>query len=210
MLKLLCAGGLALLLSFSVLAQVPPPPRGQSFMHPDRSARVFFTELDTARGLAKLEAHLQRRPEDSRGWSARAFWHSLQGRSDEALADLERARGVIDGSPLREREVLWSEGWIRLNLGQVPEAREAWTRAVQLHGGRPYWASYSFAVLAELGGERHIALQWYAIAAADRPAVWGTRHGMLAYTRHWNPSERAAIVALYEAWRAAEQARDAA
>ncbi len=210
MLKRLCAGWLVLLLSFSVAAQVPPPPAGVRFKQPDRAARVFFGGLDSERGLAKLEAHLQRRPEDSRGWSARAFWHSLHGRSDQALADLERARDLLDGSELRERELSWSEGWIRLNLGQVPEAREAWFRALQLHGGQPGWVSYSFAVLAERGGERSVALQWYARAAADWPAVWGTRRGMLDATRHWNPPERAAIVDLYEAWRAAEQARNAA
>lgn len=185
-------------------AQVPPPP-AQRFLDPDPAAHIFFPRLDEPAGLNKLNRHLQERPEDSRGWSARAYWHAVHGREAEALADLQRARGVIERSPRREREVLWSEGWIRLLLGHVPEAAAAWTAAVQQHGGRPYWAAYSFALLAELGGERHTALAWYQRAVYDNPERWGTLHGMRGYTRHWRAEERAPMQQLYLAWRDRDQ-----
>lgn len=192
-------------------AQVPPPPPDAGvFADRDNAARVWFRSLHTDRGRAQLQRHLQRKPDDSRAWSASAFLHAQRGDAAAALADLERARGVIVDSPLRERETLWSEGWIRLTLGQVPEARNAWVQALRLHGGRPYWVPYTFAVLAELGGERHTALAWYERAARAMPARWGTRHGMLAHTRHWQASERAAMVALYEAWAAQRDGTTAA
>lgn len=198
LLVLLCAGVAA--------AQVPPPP-AERFKHPDPAARVYFPRLDEAAGLDKLFRHIEKRPGDSRGWTARAYWHAVNGREAEALADLERARGVIDGSQRRMRETLWSEGWIRLLLGHVPEASAAWTEAVGLHGGRPYWVPYSFALLAELGGERQIALAWYQRAVWDYPERWGTRHGVLRHTRHWRDPERLPMLALYEAWLAGKQGK---
>lgn len=197
--KLLVALLLSVALPAVALARLPPPP-DMPFTDRDPAARVYFGSLDTERGQARLARHLERKPGDSRGWSARAFWHSLQGNADAVLADLERARDASDGSSRRQRERLWSEGWIRLNLGQVPEAAAAWSKAVRLHGGRPYWVAYSFAVLAELGGERQTALAWYRRAASDMPARWGTRHGMLGATGHWQEGQRAAMIALYEAY----------
>lgn len=187
------------------VAQVPPPPEGR-FNERDIAARVYFPRLHEPAGLDALFRHLEKRPGDSRGWTARAYWHAVHGREAEALADLERARSVIDRSVRRTRETLWSEGWIRLLLGHVPEASAAWTEAIRLHGGRPYWAPYSFALLAELGGERHTALAWYQRAAWDYPERWGTRRGVLHHTRHWREPERAPMLALYEAWLADKSA----
>ncbi len=201
--RLIFATAWLLLWCAAAAAQVPPAPAEGRFLDPDRAARVHFGELDSEHGRARLERHLQRRPDDSRGWTARAFWHAVtHGDAAAALADLERARGVIEGHPLRERETLWSEGWIRLHLGHVPEARDAWTRAMQMHGGRPFWVPHSFAVLAELGGERHVALGWYAVAVRDMPQRWGSREQALAYTRRWRDAERNAMLALHDAWRA--------
>jgi tetratricopeptide (TPR) repeat protein len=184
----------------AIPTQVPMPLGIAKFVEPDVTARIYFSHTDTARGRARLDRHLERRPNDSRALAGRAYQAAIDGQVQLALADLDRARAAAQGSSRREREVLWSQGWIHLNLGQFNQAAAAWNEALQRHQGKPYWIPYSFAVLAELAGERTVALAWYEIAAHSWPSVWGTRHGMQQHTRHWRDGERAAIYRLYDAW----------
>jgi tetratricopeptide (TPR) repeat protein len=194
----------ATLLAASALAtaQVAAPPADSVFTDPDPTAKVFFPRVETPSGRARLDAHIAANPADSRGWGARAVAHAFAGESDAALADLERARGVNDSNPLRQRNTLWSEGWARLHLGHVPEAHAAWSESVRLHGGRPFWVPYSFALLAELGGEPHVALAWYETAVRSAPQKWSQRGSLERATRHWQHAEREAILAVFERWNA--------
>jgi tetratricopeptide (TPR) repeat protein len=201
----------ATLLASSVLvtAQVAPPPADGVFTDPDPTALIFFPRVDTPAGRARLDAHISANPADSRGWGARAVAHAFAGEADAALADLERARGVNDANPMRLRNTLWSEGWARLHLGHVPEAHAAWSESVLHHGGRPFWVPYSFALLAELGGEPHVALAWYEIAVRSAPQKWSQREALERATRHWQPAEREAIRAVFERWSARAAGQDA-
>lgn len=189
-----------LLCAMAAAAQVAPPPAAAVFIDRDSAARVFFPALETEAGRARLERYLRRRPDDPRAWGARAYVHALDGNVDAMRADLERAHGVVDANALATRNTLWSEGWARLHVGQVPEAHAAWTRAMQMHGGQPFWVPYTFALLAELGGERHTAMAWLELAARAMPGRWGTRDAVLASTRHWQDAEREAMLALFDAW----------
>ena len=181
-------------------AQIPPPPAGVKFTDPDPTARVFFPRIASELGRSRLDRHIERHPQDPRGWSGRAFAASLQGKRESATADLARAHALIGGDPIRQREVLWSTGWIQLTLGRFDRAAEAWVQSVKLHGGRPYWVPYSFSVLAELAGQRDIALAWYSVAVDDAPRTWGRRRAMVDKTSHWQVRERDAIRRVYEAW----------
>lgn len=206
MLAMIRRAGLCLILlgltaaQAATTTQVPMPLGVTSFVESDVAARIYFSETDTARGRARLDRYLARKPDDSRALAARAFQAAIDGQPESARSDLERARVAARGSGRREREVLWSEGWIHLNLGQFSAASAAWREAWQRHQGKPYWIPYSFAVLAELAGEREVALAWYEIAVRSWPRVWGTRHGMQQRTRHWRDGERTAIYRLYDAW----------
>ena len=182
--------------------RVPMPLGVAKFVEPDVTARIFFSDTSTARGRARLDRYLERNPDDSRALTAQAYQAAIDGQVQHAMAYLEHARAAAKGSSRREREVLWSQGWIYLNLGQYDEASAAWTQSLQVRGGKPYWIPYSFAVLAELASEREVALAWYGIAAHSWPSVWGTRRGVRQHTKHWRDSERDAIYRLYDAWAA--------
>jgi len=195
-----------LLLVMSVLpaaAQLPAPPEGATFMDPDPAAGAVFLDLDNERGVAKLERHLEKNPEDPRGWHASAYRHSVARNSGQALADLEKARALVGWSERSRRELLWSEGWINLNLGNYPAATAAWIEAANTHGGQPHWVPSSYALLSELVGDRKTALAWFALAAHNHPKVWDTRSGLLQYTRFWHQREREAALRLFEAHSAA-------
>lgn len=195
-----------LLAALPVAAQVPAPPAGATFRDPDPAAHIHFRDLDTTRGIAKLERHLEKQPDDPRGWSASAFRHSLKNDAEAALAELAKARALVGSSERRQRELLWSTGWIHFNLGDYAAASAAWIEAVKTHGGQPWWVPHSFAVLAELAGERETALAWFTLAAQNSPSVWGTRRGTQRYVRSWNELERAAALRLYEAMAVARDA----
>lgn len=202
---------LATLLLFASLAlpaaaQLPTPPDGATFTDPDRAARIHFRDLDTERGAAKLQRHLEAKPNDPRAWTASAFRHSLERNAEAAIEHLERARALVGDSDRKRRELLWSEGWIQLNLGNYPAASTAWIEAVKTHGGQPRWVPHSYALLAERAGERGTALAWFALAARNHPQTWGTRHGVLQYTRPWHQHERDAALRLYEAHAEARNA----
>ena len=182
--------------------QVPMPVGSAKFIQADPAARIYFPRLDTERGRNRLARHVARLPEDSRGWSAQAYLAAIEGQPERVEYGLSQARHTAGDSVLRQREALWSEGWVRLQLDQPSTAAAAWLQAMQLHRGRPYWVPYSLAVLGELAGERNVAVAWYALAARSAPSVWGTRYGMQQYTSHWRESEREAIARVYDAWSA--------
>lgn len=67
------------------------------------------------------------------------------------------------------------------------------------HGGRPFWAAYTFALAYWTQDDTARALAWYDAAFASN-TDWGTEAGMEGKTRHWRPEQRERMRGLFEAW----------
>lgn len=199
---------LALLLSAAATAQPPPLllAADQHYRDDDPAARIWFFAVDSATGRAHLDAYIADHPADPRGWSALAYAHALAGEVEACEQALQRAEQRAGSSALKQRRAAWSEGWARLQLGQVESAMRAWGRAYRLHGGHPYWVPASMAVAAELGGRRQQALAWYTLAAKAFPERWTRPDGIARTTAHWRPAEREAMSALAAAWNTSHRA----
>lgn len=161
--------------------------------HPPPGHRGKFREL--------LNVELQRHPRNVSARIHRAYLLDRAGNHARAQRDYEAALEVALAGSVERRHILWSRGWSRYDMGDVPGALEDWRECAAQHGGRPYWVAYTFALAYWTQGDKPRALAWYAVAVASNEE-WGSEAGMVEKTRHWRPEQRERMRALFQAWSA--------
>ena len=154
------------------------------------------------RGL--LNKVLQRHPRNVVARVERAYLLDRAGDHERARRDYDAALEAASPGGLEHRHILWSRGWSRYDMGDIGGALEDWRECVRLHGGRPSWVAYTFALAYWTAGDREQALAWYEAAVASNKD-WETEAGMKDSTSHWRPEQRERIRALFEAWNAGRQ-----
>jgi len=185
---------------------------------PPRSPQGVYRDDDPAAGAMRppsgnpfdyrryLDAVIRQSPDNVAALVARAYLLRNAGQLERAQRDLERAAAAArPGSP-QERHLLWSRGWAGYDLGDHRAAFDDWDRAIAAHGGRPFWAPYSMALLYWTTGDRDTAMAWYDAAVASNPD-WGTDTGFEARTDAWRPQQRERMREAFALWK---QRRDAA
>ena len=153
----------------------------------------------------RLEATLRQNPRNSVALSHRAYLFALAGDLERALRDYDAALQWAGDDRVYRRSVLWSRGWTRYNLGDTRLAMADWDQAAQMHGGRPYWVPYTFALGYWTLGEKALALQWFDAAVQANPA-WGQDAGFAQKTGHWRPAPKAVMGELFATWKQRPQA----
>ena len=146
-----------------------------------------------------LNAELQRHPRNVVARVHRAYLLDRAGDHERARRDYDAALAAAAPNGPQHRHVLWSRGWSRYAMGDVTGALEDWHESVRQHGGRPFWAAYTFALAYWTQNDVAKALAWYD-AAVDSNAEWGTKAGMDDGISHWQPEQRERMRALFEAW----------
>jgi hypothetical protein len=200
---------LALALALPVAAAELPAPLASHYPDRDSQAQVRVAQLEEDTRFRQLQRQAKRGHLSSGGLAALACGYTLRGDVEQAKANLERARTYAGRRTAQLRHVLWSAGWSELNLGNYGAAADAWSESARLHGGQPFWLPYSMAVLAELDGQRDLAVRWYA-AAVRSQARWGHAEGVARSTWHWQRKESSAMDRVFNAWQASEQGKTAA
>lgn len=177
----------------------------------DHSARYLPTPPgDRARFRRQINATIQNNPRNTAALAQRAYLFMESGDLKRARRDFDQALAVSEPGGPHERNVLWSRGWASYELEDYAATLDDWQRAIALHGGKPFWASYSLALLYWTTGQPAVALQWYANAVASSPE-WGTPDGVERRIRRWAPPQQARMRALFAAWQqASEPAADTA
>ena len=163
--------------------------------HPPPGGKARFREL--------LNSELQLRPRNVVARVHRAYLRDRAGDHEGAQRDYDAALEAATPQGLEHRHILWSRGWSRYDKGDVTGALEDWRESMRLHGGRPYWVPYTFALAYWTQGDSAQALAWYAAAVASNKA-WGTEAGMTGKTSHWRPGQRERMRALFELWNAGQ------
>lgn len=106
-----------------------------------------------------------------------------------AIAEIERVKMERPG----DARVLWSEGWIRLNLRDYEGALRAWQQAETLHTGQPYWVPYSKSMALMGMGDSEAALAWWrVIQVSQRPSL-DTPNAARKRFAHWKALERSLL-----------------
>ena len=146
-----------------------------------------------------LNVELQRHPRNVVARVHRAYLLDRAGDHERARRDYDAALAAAAPNGPQHRHVLWSRGWSRYDMGDVAGALVDLRESVRQHGGRPFWAAYTFALAYWTQNDVAKALAWYD-AAVDSNAEWGTKAGMEDGISHWQPEQRERMRALFEAW----------
>jgi cytochrome c-type biogenesis protein CcmH len=122
--------------------------------------------------IAQVETHLERNPEDGRGWEVIAPVYARLGRFDDAVKARRQALRLNGDSA--QRQAALGEALVFAANGVVTaEAKAAFERAVALDGN-DVQARYFLGLAAEQDGDRaQAAAMWRALLAAAPPdAPW--------------------------------------
>lgn len=174
-------------------------PFASHYTQPDPAARVLIPDLQDDARFHELEKVASRVLVAPSMLSALGYGYALRGEEERALELMDRALAAAGSTGITRRHILWSRGWGLLNLGRYDDAAQAWEESARLHGGQPFWLPYSMALLAELRGERELALAWYEAAARSNER-WSHAEGVAQATWFWQPAEVAAMDRLFHAW----------
>lgn len=187
----------------SAAGAVEPLPALQpagSYVDDDPSANHLSTPPgNRARFRRVINASIQKNPDNVSALSHRAYLFMEGGDHVRARRDYDAALAAAEPGGPHERHALWSRGWASYEMDDYAATLSDWQRAIALHGGEPFWAAYSLALLYWTTGQAELALQWYD-AAADADPRWATADGMAHRTRRWSPPQQARMQALFQAW----------
>jgi cytochrome c-type biogenesis protein CcmH len=176
----LCAAGLYLSLGSPELPGQPLAARMQE-----------SRETQSIQSLvAQVEAHLDRNPQDGRGWEVLAPVYLKLGRFDDAVK--ARRNALAYRGETAERQSDLGEALAAANNGIVTaEAKRAFERAVALDATHPK-ARFFLGLAAEQDGQREQAAAiWRALlanAAADAPWVNFVRQALARVEGEGGPS----------------------
>lgn len=195
---------LVLLLWVGAAGAVEPLPAVQPqgrYVDDDLSASYHPTPPgDRARFRRMVNAAIQKNPRNGAALSQRAYLFMESGDLVRARRDFDTALSVAEPGGPYERNALWSRGWASYELGDFATTFSDWQRAIALHGGEPFWAAYSMALLYWTTGQADLALQWYETTATGQPE-WGTEEGMEHRIRRWAAPQQERMRALFAAWK---------
>ena len=171
------------------------------YIQEDRAA-VAYSPRPGHRGKfrERLNKELQRHPRNVSARIHRAYLLERAGDHERAQRDYAAALEAAPPQGIEYRHILWSRGWSRYGMGDVAGALEDWRQCALLHGGRPFWVPYTFALAYWTQGDKPQALAWYDAAVASNQA-WGTEAGMADKSKRWRPEQRERIKALFYAWK---------
>ena len=152
-----------------------------------------------------VNAAIRKDPRNAVALSHRAYLFVDSGDLKRARRDFDAALASAEPGSDPARNVLWSRGWANYDLGEVDAALADWEQALALHGGHPYWATYTLALGYWTRGDADAALAWYS-AAVEAVPVMGTAAGMEQRIRHWRAPQQLHMRALFAAWKARQPA----
>jgi tetratricopeptide (TPR) repeat protein len=148
-----------------------------------------------------LNQAIQNNPRNVTALVHRAYLLQNAGDAEQAQRDWDAAVDAAPRGSVLERRVLWSRGWASYDAGNFADAMQSWQRAVQLHGGAPYWAAYTFALGHAALGQMDQAVGWTETAVQSN-LEWGSEQGFETRTRHWRAPQRAMMRTVFDAWTA--------
>lgn len=174
-------------------------PQGP-YLDDDPSASYLPTPTGRRAGFRQtINAAIQKNPRNVSALAHRAYLFMEGGDYARARRDFDAALAAAEPGGPHERHVLWSRGWASYEQEDYAATFSDWQRAIDLHGGQPFWAAYSLALLYWTTGQADLALLWYAAAVGANPE-WGTAEGVERRIRRWSPPQQERMRALFADW----------
>ena len=193
----------SLMLQVMLLASDPgmPGPGPGPYADPDPAASYLSVPPGKRATYRKMiNAAIQKNPRNSVALSHRAHLFIEGGDPLRAKRDFDAALKFAGDDKVYQASVLWSRGWVNYDLGSTDLALDDWRRAEQLHGGHPYWVTYTYALAYWTMGAQPLALQWFDATVRAMPE-WGRDEGFEQKIRYWQPDQQARMRSLFTEWR---------
>lgn len=125
-------------------------------------------QTDVMMLVRHVEEHLQKNPEDGRGWEILAPVYLMNGRFEEAVKANRNARRLLGSTPQREARL--GEALVAEAGGKItPEAREAFVRAIA-GDSKHSKARFFLGFAAYQDGDRENALKHWGVLASEPAA----------------------------------------
>jgi tetratricopeptide (TPR) repeat protein len=174
-------------------------------------AAALYRDADVATSASAssetaLDALIAQEPGNIAALAQRGRLRMREGRMEDGQSDFDAAIALADADSSDARLVLWTYGWAQLEAGNLPDALHNWQEAERLHGGHPFWVSYSFATVLWLMDEQELAVAYYDAAVRSYPKQWGNADAVARSTLDWQPLPRAAIADVFAAWQSQQPA----
>jgi tetratricopeptide (TPR) repeat protein len=189
--------------SLTAAAQDSGLPQPEEAYGMDDPAAVAPKRIDANDNLGRqtLEQILQYDPENVNARIQNAELLIARGMRQRGLDEYVYALRLAESDPLKLRTVYWNYGWALFRVGEARGAITQWQQAERMHGGQPIWVPTTYAVGLWVAGEKELALQFYKAAVRSNPRRWGEASGLKESTANWGANEKAAVDAVYAAWR---------
>jgi cytochrome c-type biogenesis protein CcmH len=130
----------------------------------ERAAKAS-AQADVMILVRRVEAHLEKNPEDGRGWELLAPVYLMSGRFEEAVKAQRNVQRLLGVTP--QRDAALGEALTAEAGGKVtPEAKEAFARAVA-GDAKNSKARFFLGFAAEQDGDRATALKYWRALAAE-------------------------------------------
>lgn len=190
---------------FLALAELPGP---DPYNDRDESARAVKPKPGARAHFRKeLNATLSRDPDNVVALTLRGYLFVRSGDEMRARRDYERALTAASyGSP-SHRQALWSFGWALYDMQDIDGALRVWELCARLHGGRPSWVPYTYALAYWTRRDTASALAWYDAAVRSDPRR-GDAASLVELVAHWRPAQRKEMISLFDAWVAGKRSTD--
>lgn len=192
-----------LFLSFSLLLSDVAVSGRSAALYADPDPAASYLPIPPGRRAAyrkMVNAAIQKNPRNSVALSHRAYLFADGDDPVRAKRDFDAALEYAGQDDVYKRNVLWARGWVNYDLGSTDVALADWGRAEQLHGGHPYWVTYTYALAYWTMGSEALALQWFDATVRAIPE-WGRDSGFEQKIKHWRPHQQAQMRALFAEWR---------
>ena len=193
----------SLILQIMLLASEPgmPGPAPDLYADPDPAASYLAVPPGRRATYRKMiNAAIQKNPRNSVALSHRAHLFIEGGDPVRAKRDFDAALKFAGDDKVYQTSVLWSRGWVNYDLGSTDLALDDWRRAENLHGGHPYWVTYTYALAYWTMGAKPLALQWFDATVLAMPE-WGRDEGFEQKLRYWQPDQQARMRSLFTEWK---------
>ena len=170
----------------------------------DKDAAAVMPEVIAAtdnRGRQELEQLLEYSPQHVPARVKNAFHLIARGLNRRAEQEFEYAIRVAKPASLALRHAHWAYGWGLFRMGEYRRAIEQWMQAEALHGGKPVWAPWTYAIGLWVAGDTELAVRFWTAAVRSDPERWGASRGLEREIADWPANQRLAAEGLHAEWK---------
>lgn len=193
----------SLLLPLLLLVPGPSMPGPAAVLYADPDPAASYLSIPPGRRAdyrKMINAAIQKNPRNSVALSHRAYLFVDSNDPVRAKRDFDAALASAGDNAVYKRNVLWSRGWVNYDLGSTDLALEDWRKAENLHGGHPYWVTYTYALAYWTMGAEPLAIEWFNATVRAMP-IWGQDAGFEQKIKNWRPPQQQQMRALFAEWR---------